>query len=315
MLCLVRVAKLWLGNSHFGEIFSQKKTPKCCLSWYPSGLWVGESKVNRKRSQGFVSGKRASSAVNTSPLTGGHNATRPASVPWLPPFNWLCTKLSWLPERTLSSYYHSQHGATRRQTGRESHRRVYLLNGLSSLSALHYYYVLLLLLVLREKYFELEYYQRFKNSRLSVAVIEFMSESYSYVLKTSKNTFSVAPLFEHVLLFCNTKLQGLIRFFFFVKIYLASLTWRHGVGDKVRVRVRIGGYHLWIQTSKREGGEGGGCLAEAWEFLETAGVREGTCRDKYSEILTGERPSVRDLMNKHFFSSLPAPLQLQTISK
>lgn len=28
----------------------------------------------------------------------------------------------------------------------------------------------------------------------------------------------------------------------------------------------------------------------------------GTCRDKYSEILTGERPPVRDLMNKHLFA-------------
>lgn len=44
-----------------------------------------------------------------------------------------------------------------------------------------------------------------------------------------------------------------------------------------------------------------GWLAEAWEYLEMAGVREGTYRDKYSEILRGERPSVRDLMNKHFF--------------
>lgn len=40
-----------------------------------------------------------SSAVNTSPLTAVHTATRPASVPWLPPFPWLSTKSSWLPER------------------------------------------------------------------------------------------------------------------------------------------------------------------------------------------------------------------------
>lgn len=130
-----------------------------------------------------------------------------------------------------------------------------------------------------------------------------MSENYSYVLKTSKNTFSAAPLFEHALLFCNTKLQRLIRFFFFVKVYLASLTWRHGAADKVRVRVRVGGYHLWVQTSKRgRRGVVGWLEPESiWRWLESGRGRAEINIQRFSQVKG--RQSVTSWINI-FFPSL-----------
>lgn len=107
MACLVELQLLsydWIIA--VGESFSETSTPllKSSLPQMQTHLisqWL-LGRVTQGKPQmdaGFCSWTVTSSAVNTSPLTVGHTATHPSLVPWLPPFNWLCTKQCWLPER------------------------------------------------------------------------------------------------------------------------------------------------------------------------------------------------------------------------
>lgn len=174
---------------------------------------------------GFCSWTVTSSAVNTSPLTVGHTATHPSLVPWLPPFNWLCTKQCWLPERgpcpaiiTPSMGWHAD-----RQGGGG-------LQACLSVQCSVFSFLCCITIMFpapphsRRIIFSWKIYMGIYNSSNSILKGIHFWNCYG------------ASLFDHVPLFNNSfRSDNTV----FIKIHLASLIWRHGVGDIVGVKLKI----------------------------------------------------------------------------
>lgn len=143
-------------------------------------------------------------------------------------------------------------------------RRVYLFNAPSFLfcAVLLLYFLLLLI---QEELFSAGKFTWVS----SIVVIVFYKGFISEIENVQKHYCYGASLFDHVPLFNNSFRSDNT---FFIKIHLASLIWRHGVGDIVGVKLKIWsrGVGDCIYGCSPAGGLSWGLLC-IWRLLELGG--------------------------------------------